>query len=225
MRMRQGQIGVVAALGQARKLRPAGIGQPQDARGLVKRLARRVVHGLAQQGIVAVVVDAHQVAVAAADHQAHKGRFQILGGQKVGAHVALDVVDRNQRPLRGIAQPLHAADAREQRAHQPWPVGDGQGVHVLQGHPRLLERLIHHPVAGVHVRAAGDFRNDAAIERVQIHLRKNHIAQNAAAVFHHGRRGFVAAGLQGQDAKGSLVLQGFQHCLPVMLRLHEIVPP
>ena len=39
-------------------------------------------------------------------------------------------------------------------------------IDILQAHVRCPERLVTHAVAGFDVRTAGDFRDDAAIERM-----------------------------------------------------------
>ena len=195
--MGQGKAGIVPALGQFGKQRPAGVIQPQHARGLVEGLARGVVHRLAKQGVVAIGVHAREVAVPAAHHQAQKRRLQVRRGQEVGADMSLDMVDGDERQARGIAQSLHAVDAGEQRAHQPRAIGHGQRVHIRQGHARLFERLVDYPVAGVHMRAAGDLRHHTAVERVGVHLGKDDAADDPPPVFHDGGRGFIAAGLHG----------------------------
>ena len=129
--MGQGHEVGVALLGQRVDAGPAGIGQPQHPRGLVEGLARRVVHGLAQQAVLAVIGHLHQMAVPAGHHQAHKGRRQLRVGQVIGGDMALNMVDGNHRLAAGIAEALHAVHAGEQRAHQPRAVGHGKGVHVL----------------------------------------------------------------------------------------------
>ena len=223
--MGQGQEGVVTALGQPGEQRPAGIVEPQHPRGLVEGLTRRVVHGLPQQGIVAVGIHAGKVAVPAADHQAQERRLQVRRGQEIGADMSFDMVDGDERQARGIAQPLHAVDAGEQRAHQPRPVGHGQCVHVRKGHARFLKRPVDHPITGIHVRPAGDFRHHTAVERMGIDLGKDDAADDVPSVFHNGGGGLVAAGFHGQDTNGSLALQGFQFFFHLALRLHGKGPP
>ena len=208
--MGQGQVVGVALLGQGVDPRPAGIGQRQHPRRLVEGLARRVVHGLAQQLVAAVVRHAHQVAVSAGHHQAHERRRQFRMGQVIGGNVALNVVHGDQGLACGIAQALHAADAGEQRAHQPRAVGDGEGIHVSKAHVRLPQGLIHHPVAGLHMGAAGDLRHHAAIEGVEVDLAEHHIGDDPPPVLDNGGGGLVAGGFQGQDAHMLLVAEGLR---------------
>ena len=150
--------------------RAAGIGQAQHTCRLVKGFPRRVVHGLTQQAVFPVVPHLHQMAVAPGHHQAHKGRLQLRIRQVIGGNVTLNMVDGDQRLARGIAQALHAAHPGKQRAHQPGAIGYGTGVHLLQGQARLLQRLVHHPVACLHMGPAGNFRHYPAIQRVQVNL-------------------------------------------------------
>ena len=93
--------------------------------------------------------------------------------QIVGADVSLDVVDGDQRLVKGIGKSLGAAHARQQRTHQPGAVGHGDGVNVVKGHLRFLQRLIHHAVNGVHMGAAGDLGDHAAVYGMQRNLRKD----------------------------------------------------
>ena len=92
----------VALAAQLIQQRAARIRQAEHTRGLVKRLARSVVHRLSQQRVHAVVLHAHDVRMAARGDQAHKRRLKVLVREVVGAHVAFDVVDRDERLVRSI---------------------------------------------------------------------------------------------------------------------------
>ena len=173
--------------------------------------------------------------VAAGNHQAQERRFQIRVAQIVCAHVAFNMVDAHQRFSRRERQALHAVDAGQQRADQARALGHRQGIHFLQAHARFPQRLVHHPVAGFHMSPAGNLRHHAAVEFMQVDLAEHHVAQDLPAVFNHSRRGFIAAGLQGEDADGFLVpqflslLAGFQfiihHSQIIMRRSFLILYP
>ena len=124
--------------------------------------------------------------------------------------MALNMIDRHQRDAAGVAEPLHAVHAGQQRAYQPGAVGHGQRIHVGKRHVRLFQRLIHHPVARIHVSAAGDLRHHAAIQGVGIRLRKNHAGNDLPPVFDDGGGSLVAAGFHGQNAHGRLLPQRVQ---------------
>ena len=147
------------------------------------------------------------MAVAAGNHQAQERRFQIRVAQIVCAHVAFNMVDAHQRFSRREGQTLHAVDAGQQRTDQSRSLCDRQGVHFLQTHACFPQRLVHYPVAGFHMGPAGNLRHHTAIEFVQVNLAEHHIAQDLPAVLNYGCRGFIAAGLQGEDADSFLVPQ------------------
>ena len=200
----------VALLCQCVDAWAAGVGERQYARRFVERFARRVVHRLTKQGVIAVVVHADDVAVSARYDKAQKRRLQIRIGDVVRGHMPFDVVDGDERLVCGVAQALHAADAGEQRADKPRPVGDGEGIDILQAHVRCPERLVNHAVAGFDVRAAGDFRDDAAIERMEVNLAENDVGDDGAPILDDGGSGFVAGRFQRQNANVVFHLQGIK---------------
>ena len=110
----------------------------------------------------------------------------------VGADMPLDMMHRHQRQSGRKRQRLGAADADQQRADQPRPIGHGNGVYLRQGQIRLLQRARHHRVHRLHMLARGNLRHDPAVKRVRFHLRGHHIGQDASSVFDHRRRGLVA---------------------------------
>ena len=61
--------------------------------------------------------------------------------QPVGVDVRLDVMHGDQGDAQGVGQRLRRRDADQQRAEQSGPVGDGDGINVLERQPRLLQRL------------------------------------------------------------------------------------
>ena len=121
-----------------------------------------------------------------------------------------DVVDGDERLVCGVAQALHAADPGEQRADKPRPVGDGEGIDILQAHIRRPECLVNHAVTGFDVRTAGDFRHDAAIERMKVNLAENDVGDDGAPILDDRGGGFVAGGFQRQNANVVFHLQGIK---------------
>ena len=200
----------IALAAQLVQQRAAGIRQAQHARRLVKGLARRVVHRLAQQRIDAVIVHAHDVRMAAGGHQADKRRLQVPVRDVVRADVALDVVDRDERLARRVRQRLRRGDADEQRAHQARAVGYGDGVHVRKGHVCLFEALVHDRVHALHMLAGGDLRHHAAVHRVQRNLRGDDRGDDLPAVADDRRRRLVAAGFNRQDRRVAALAEPFR---------------
>lgn len=113
-------------------------------------------------------------------------RLQIRIGNVVRGHMPFDVVDGDERFVCGVAQALHAADPGEQRADKPRPVGDGEGIDILQAHIRRPECLVNHAVTGFDVRTTGDFWNDAAIERMEVNLAENDVGDDGAPILDDG---------------------------------------
>ena len=152
------------------QLRPAGIRQPQHTRALIKRLARRVIHRLPQQGILPVILHADQVAVSPAGNQTYERRGQRGCAHKIGTYMPFDMVNRHQRQARSVAEALHAAHSGQQRTHQPRSVGNRQRVHVGKRHTRVRKGTVNHAIARIHMRAAGDLRHHAPVQGMHIHL-------------------------------------------------------
>ena len=142
--------------------------------------------------------------------KAQEWRLQVRIGDVVRGHMPFDVVDGNERLACGVAQALHAADAGEQRADKSRPVGDGEGIDILQAHVCRPECFVNHAVAGFDVRTAGDFRHDAAIERMEVNLAENDVGDDGASVLDDGGGGFVAGGFQRQNANVVFRLQGIK---------------
>ena len=100
--------------------RTARVRQPEQPADLVERLARRVVHGLAEQPVVQVVGHLDDEGVAAADDEGHEreagARALVLVGveQPGRVDVAFEVVDRHERQALAPGQRLGHRDAHQQ---------------------------------------------------------------------------------------------------------------
>ena len=125
----------------------------------------------------------------------------------VRTHVALDVVDRDQRLVCRIGQRLGRAHADEQRAHQARAIGHSNRIDVRQGHVRLLQAFIHHRIDALHVLARGNLRHHAAVHRMQRNLRRNDRGDDLAAVADDRRRRLVTAGFNRKDGRMAAFLQ------------------
>ena len=136
--------------------------------------------------------------------------------------MAFNMIDTHKRLPRRKSQAFHAVDTGQQSSDQPRSFRHSQGIHFLQTQACFPERLVHHAVAGLHMRPAGDFRNHPAVKLMQINLTENHIAQDFSPVFHHSCRGFIAAGLQGQNPDRCLVLQFFRLKAGIQFIIHTL---
>ena len=136
--------------------------------------------------------------MAAGDHQTDKGRLQIRIFDIIGGNVALDMVYAHQRQLFRVADGLGLRHAHQKGPHQARPVGDADGVQIIQRHARRIQGFLDHLVDFFDVLAGGDLRHHAAIELVQLDLGRDNIGKHAAPVLYHGSRRLVAGALYGQ---------------------------
>ena len=131
MRHRQTVGFRVAGLGGVGDAGTAGIGQAQRPGHLVKGLAGGVVHRVAEDVVMGVVLYLHDVAVSAGRHKAEEGRLQLRVGQVEGCNVAPQMVDRHQRLARRVGEALGKVDAHQNCADEAGREGDSHGVHIV----------------------------------------------------------------------------------------------
>ena len=128
--------------GQADR-RSTRVAETQQAPDLVERLARGVVHRRAQEPVLEVVAHLDQERVATGHDQRDQRERRLLPlrlagiGQPAGVHVALEVVDADQRLVVDPGQRLGEVDPDEQRPGEPGAVGDRNAVHVGQSTPAV----------------------------------------------------------------------------------------
>ena len=192
-----GSLGVLLYLRSARE------SESQHARRLVERLARRVVSRSAYQRVVAVALHQNQVGMPARGYQAHQReagpRFRVNAlFQPGGVHVALQVVDADERQVVRQRQPLRGVHPDQERARQSGPVRDRHAVQFGQLHARLLHRLSDHRQQRLHMLARGYLRHDAAVLGVHLHLCGDHVGDDISPVLDDRRRRLVAGCLYAQ---------------------------
>ena len=54
-----------------------------------------------------------------------------------------DMMDAHQRKPRRIADGFRFRHTHQKRAHKPRPISHAHGIQVLQGHARLIQRLLN----------------------------------------------------------------------------------
>jgi hypothetical protein len=113
--------------------------------------------------------------------------------------VAADVVHRDERHIQRVGRALGKVQPHEHRADETRRVGRGHGVDVFFLDARLLERLIGQRGDGLDVLARRDLRHDAAVERVQVGLRRDGVGEDFAPVLDDRDGGFVAGGLESEN--------------------------
>ena len=156
------------------------------------------------------MIHADDMAVTAGRDQTDKRRFQLRVGDKVRAHVPLDMIDRNQRLIHRVSQRLCPAHAGQKRAHETRPEGHAHRVNIRKRKSRLLQRAIQKRVERLHVHSGSDLGHHAAVQRVGVHLRRDFSRQHAAAVLHNRNRGFVARRFHRENARVSLFTERFR---------------
>ena len=115
--------------------RAARIAEPEQAGALVERLAGRVVERLAEHLVAGGVVDAREEGVPSARHEAEVGRLDRVVAQRARHHVPVEVVHRHQRQPRVAAIAFADETPDQQRADQPGPARDRDGVDVVEPAP------------------------------------------------------------------------------------------
>src|SRR3981189_2171914 len=98
--------------------------------------------GAADAPAAAVLGDAAQVRVRAADDQAEEGRLEVRPGEHRGVDVAPEVVDAGERLAPRRRQALTQADADQQAAHQARAAGYRKEVDIRGLDRRLLEAQV-----------------------------------------------------------------------------------
>ena len=104
---------------------------------------------------------------------------------------------RHQRASPGQRQAVGQPAAHHQGAHEPRPRGVGHGIRPLD--PRLGQHLANHRQQPADMVTGGDFRHNAAIHRMQIHLAVQRLRQQAPFGVVQRGAGLVAARFDSQD--------------------------
>ena len=188
---RQLVLAVVAGLGQVVDGLAAGIRQTEHTRSLVEALAGRVVARCAEDAQIRIVAHVADERVAARDGQTHERRLQLRVGDVVCRDVAADMVHRDERHTERERGGLGKVHADEQCADEPRRARDGHGVNVTAAQTGHLQCTVGELGDDLHVRARRDLGHDAAVDGVQVGLRKDLIGQHLAPVAHKGDGRFI----------------------------------
>ena len=200
---RPGQIEAprIAAGRRGLEGRATGIAEAQQLRGLVEGLAHRVVQGGAQAPVAADPLDGGELAMAAGDQQQQIGEGH-LANQAHTQGMPLEMVDRQERQAARRGDGLGGHDADEDAADQPRPGGRRNPVQIAELESRLFEGAGHQGVQMLQVGPGGDLGHHPAEGPVLVELREHQVGMDAPPVVDHGRRGFVARGLDPEHDHG-----------------------
>ncbi len=97
---------------------PAGVGQTENLGHLVKSFANGIIGRLANQFVVTVILEQHDLAVAAAHNQRQHRELRCLVEQKVRVDMRFDMVNRIERFMFGQCQRSRRQRTDQQRADQ-----------------------------------------------------------------------------------------------------------
>ena len=172
----------------------SGIAQADFPRHLVKSLSRRVVLCLSQNLIFTVIADKNQMRVSAGDYQAGKRRLQCRFRDIIRADMSLDMVHTDQRYSGREAQSLGGGDTDQQGTDQSGPIGDRDGIQILQSLSGLLQPLPDHLRDSLGMLSGGYFRHDTPVQSMDIDLGGNHVGKDLAPVDHDRGSCLIAAG-------------------------------
>ena len=185
-------------------LAPARIAEPEQARALVERLARRVVERRAEQ-LAARCASGRRGASCARRSRAGRGtaaRAAPAGGRarrrgRRGGRRGRAAGGATRRRAFAAARPTSSAPI------SPGPRRHGDAVDVLERRARLGERLADHRRHELEVPPRRDLGHDAAVARVQLGLRGDDARADLAVVGDERRRGLVARRLDPEDQRAT----------------------
>ncbi len=190
-------------------LRPAGIGQAQHLGDLVEGFADRVVHRRADALVIVHAAHGDELRVPARDEQQQIGKIEIVREPR-RERVGFEMVHGDEGLARHQRQRLAGREPDHHPADEPRPRRRGDAVEVGQLHPRLVEGAAHDVIEPLEMGARRDFGNDAAERRVFLDLAVDLVRQDLAAPArpqgHDRGRGFVAGGLNSQNAHRRVVV-------------------
>ena len=95
--------------------------------------------------------------------------------EQIGKDVALHVIDGNERFIQRPRRRFGCRDADQKRADKSRPLGDGNGIRLLPGNPRVCQRLFRDGQHVLDVVARRNLRHDAAEFLMHGDLRRNDI--------------------------------------------------
>ncbi len=181
--------------------RASRIAEAEVAGHLVEGLAGGVVDGAPHEAVATRLghFDQERVAAGRQEHDQRPAEIGLLeeGGEEVG----LEVVDPDQghppcqREGFGLGHPY------QQGTDQTRSVRDGHGVDPGTGGvgAGIGQGLGQHRGEQLHMGAAGEFGDDAAVLGVQVDLAADHRGHDHRAAVDHRRRRLVTRGLDAED--------------------------
>ena len=180
-------------------LRPARVAEPEQPGALVERLAGGVVERRAEHVVSRPVTHRQDQRVAAAREQAREGRLERVGCEIERGDVAPEMVDRDERDAARPCEGLCGREPDEQRADEARALRDADAPDVAELRRRVLECRADHRRDELEVPPRCDLRDDPAVPRVEVGLRRDDRRQHDAAVVDDGGGRLVAGRFDAED--------------------------
>lgn len=175
--------------------RSAGLRQGKKLCRLVECFTRGVINGSAQPVKAVYPFDHQELAMTPRDEKQEVRIGQRLC-QSRGEGMPGKVVNPNDRFARSGGDAFGKHDTRQDTADQPRTRGDGDPVHLCQGHASRRKGLLHATVEPFRVRTRGNFGHDAPEGRMKLCLTFDHRGQDhgigVILLPHDGGGGIIA---------------------------------
>jgi hypothetical protein len=182
--------------------RAAWIGQAEQFRGFIKRLAGGVVQGRAEPAVPADTLDQDALRVPAREQQEQigEGGLRMLKARQPRREgVGFEVVDREVRFVHSQSRPFGKAGADQQAADQPGARGRSDRAQIIVPEPGLAQAGGRQAGQGGKMRARGDFRHHAAECRVLRDLAQQNLGEDRAVGCEDRAGRLVAGTLDPED--------------------------
>ena len=183
-----------AFFGKRRHGGAARVGKPEKLRRLVEGFARGVVERFAEEFVVPEALHLQNLRVPARDEHGKEGEFG--GGVRKARRkeVPFEVVHAENGNLKRPADRVRDGVADEQSACEPRPFGDGHGVDVGAGLPRLIKYVVDERHGATDVVAARELGHHAAVGAVHVDLGVQSVGEKTVSVGNECSSRLVAGG-------------------------------
>ena len=119
--------------------------------------------------------------------------------QQNRVNVTFEMVDGDERLAQGEGQRFGVGNPHQQCARQAWALGHGDGIQIGEADAGFVQRRANHRNDVAQMFARGEFRNHAAIGRMDGDLRGHNAREDAPPALHHRGRGLVAGAFDGEN--------------------------
>ena len=109
----------------------AGIAETDSPRHLIEGFARGIIPCPSDDFVLPVIFYHYKMGMSAGNHKADKRRLQILIFYKIGADMSFDMMDSDQRLVRGKRYGLCCGYSYQKRPHQAGAIGHCHSSHFL----------------------------------------------------------------------------------------------